>query len=70
MSRRELLALLQTKEPKIGYIAQTGESFRVNPMKSFLTPEQRFDVLLEDNPGLSGESIDILTSIFWKGKVR
>ena len=65
MNRRQMLALLRTQEPKVGYIAQTGESFRVNPMQRFLTAEQRLDVVLQDNPLLSGESMDALLSTFY-----
>ena len=64
MSRRQFLALLRTDRTRVSYIPQTGETFKVKPTASFLTPEQRFGVLLGDNPSLSNESVDYLIAVF------
>ena len=52
--------VLGTKQDIIGYIGKTGQSFKVRPMHNYLTPSQKLDILIEDNPHLTISTIDIL----------
>ena len=56
----KLTKLLNTKVPVIGYIGNTGQSFRILPYHAFLTP-------LSDNPELTPETITILIEKLEKG---